>query len=60
MKNEIKKRRAMKNDKQKNERTIYAIGRPNLEKLTQTETKVFYDMLLFCITEYYKNDKKDS
>lgn len=57
MKNEIKKRKATKNDKQKNERTIYAIGHPNLEKLTQTETKVFYDMLLFCITEYYKNDK---
>ena len=57
MKNEIKKRKATKNYKQKNERAIYAIGRPNLEKLTQTETKVFYDMLLFCITEYYKNDK---
>lgn len=39
----------------KSERAIYAIGRPKLEKLSKTEEKVFYDTLLFYVTEYFKN-----
>lgn len=39
----------------KSERAIYAIGRPELEKLSKTEEEVFYDTLLFYVTEYYKN-----
>lgn len=39
------------------ERTIYAIGRPDLKKVPKTELKIFYDTLLSCVLECFKKNK---
>lgn len=37
------------------ERTIYAIGRPDLKKVPKTELKIFYDTLLYAALAYFHN-----
>ena len=36
------------------ERTVYAVGRPDLAKLSKEEQRAFFDTLLRCIVDYYK------
>ena len=48
----------MENSKKENkekEREVYAIGRPSLEKLSKDEQKAFFNTLLRCVVEHYKD-----
>lgn len=46
----------------KNERDVYAIGRPSLENLTSNERKAFFSTLLMCVIGHFKesNEKVNS
>lgn len=43
----------------KKEREIYAIGRPNLENLTQNERKAFFSTLLMCVIDHFSKKNED-
>lgn len=49
-----------KKETKEKEREVYAIGRPNMEKLSKDELKAFYSTLLFCIIDFYKKDNNSS
>lgn len=36
---------------------VYAIGRPDTDKMTNEEKKVFYRTLLQCAVEYFRQGK---
>lgn len=43
-----------KKETKEKERTVYTVGHPDLAKLSKEEQKAFFDTLLRCIVDYYK------
>ena len=46
--------------KKEKQYTVVAIGKPSIEKLTDTEARVFYKSILSCILEKRIDSKNES
>ena len=51
--------KSQREEKIKNERDIFVIGRPDIERLPKNEQKVFFSTLLESVIEYYAKEGKD-